>query len=295
MIQRISRSQLGPLVLCVLGTLASVIAGPRVDEALTRGVQRFERQQYREAKEVFKQIVAANATDAAGLYYLGRTYFALCDYDQAITHLQRAADLERSRSDYHFWLGRAYGEKARRSSVIKQAGLAKKVKGAFEEAVALDPNNAEARTALGNFYAQAPGFMGGGIDKATEQARALTALDPLKGELLRARILEEQKKAGDAEATYRKLEDHYGNSAGASDLYGAYGSFLLRQGRPGDAIEKLRNRVARGPGDASAHLDLAAAYAAAGRPREAVDEYQKAAEIGPMCKPEKMRNASEER
>ncbi len=293
MIQRISRLQLGPLVLCVLGTVASVVAGPRVDEALTRGVQLFERQQYREAEEVFRQIVAANATDAAGPYYLGRIHFALCDYDQALTHLERATALERSRSDYYFWLGRTYGEKARRSSVIKQAGLAKKVKRAFAEAVALDPGNAEARAALGNFYAQAPGFMGGGMDQATEQARALTALDPLKGELLRARILEEQKP-GDAEATYRKLESNYGNSPGAADFYGAYGRFLLRQGRPGDAIEKLRNRVARGPGDASAHLDLAAAYAAAGRPREAVHEYQKAAEISPMCKPAKMRSTSEE-
>ncbi len=273
----------------MLGAFVFGVLVSKADDSVTKGIDLFKHRQYREAKEVLEQVVAANGSNAAGQYYLGRTYFMLCAYDPAITHLQHAVDLESYQSYYHYWLGRAYGEKTKRSGLLKQAGLAKKVRTAFEQAVALDPNNVAARTALGNFYAQAPRFMGGGIDKASEQAAALTALDALQGGLLEARILEEQKKPDDAEALYKKLEDRYGNSPGASDLYGQYGKFLLRQGRAGDAIGKLQKQVELEPSDISAYFDLAAAYEAVGRSQEAAAEYQKAAQINSACKPPKKR------
>jgi tetratricopeptide (TPR) repeat protein len=275
----------------MLGTLVFGVFASKVDDSMTKGIELFKHQQYQEAEKALEQVVAANESNAAGQYYLGRTYFMLCDYDQAITHLQQAVDLDGHQSSYDYWLGRAYGEKTKRSGLLKQAGLAKKVRTAFERAVALNPNNVAARTALGNFYAQAPGFMGGGIDKASEQAAALTVLDPLQGELLRARILEEQKKPDDAEVLYKKLEERYGASPSASDLYGQYGKFLVRQGHPGDAIAKLKKQLELEPGDVSAHFDLAVAYEAAGQSQKAAAEYQKAAQINPGsgCRPPKKR------
>lgn len=268
----------------VLGGFAS-----KADDTMIKGIELFQQQQYHEAEKALRQVVTANESNAVAQYYLGRTYFMLCDYDQAIMHLQRAVELESHQSDYHYWLGRAYGEKAKRSGLLKQAGLAKKVRTAFEQAVMLNPNSVAARAALGNFYAQAPKFMGGGIDKATEQALALTTLDPLQGGLLQARIFEEQKKPDDAEALYKKLENHYGNSPAALNLYGQYGKFLLRQGRTDDAIGKLQKQVQLEPSDLYAYFDLAAAYEAAGRSQEAAVEYQKAAQINPACKPPKKR------
>ncbi len=274
-------------MLLTIALFASAPGGPRAEGSVTRAIQLFEQKQYAEAQGVLKQAVAANAADSAAQYYLGRTYFMLCDYDQAITHLERAVDLGKNESDYYFWLGRAYGEKAQRSGVLKQAGLAKKIRAAFEQAVALDASHVEARIGLGNFYAQAPGFMGGGLDKATQQAEALVALDPLKGELLGARILEEQSKSDQAETMYEKLEKRYGNSARAFDLYGEYGKFLLRQARIDEAIGKLEKQVALEPGSISAHFNLAAAYKAAGRSQDAANEYSEAATINPRCEPPK--------
>ena len=276
----------------VLLMLTSFVFGVLVssaDDSVSKGIELFQHRQYQQAEKVLRHVVAANESNATGQYYLGRTYFMLCDYDQAITHLQRAVDLDSHQSRYDYWLGRAYGEKTKRSGLLKQAGLAKKVRTAFEQAVMLDPNNVAARAALGNFYAQAPGFMGGGIDKATEQAAALTALDPLQGELLKARILEEQKKPNDAEALYKKLEKRYGYSPGVSDLYGQYGKFLLRQGRADEAIAKLQAQLELEPSDISVFFDLAVAYEATGRSQEAAAEYQKAAQIIPTCKPPKKR------
>jgi tetratricopeptide (TPR) repeat protein len=281
--------RISSLALLVFGLLVLAIFVSRADDSMTKGTELFHQQQYREAEKVLKQVVAANESNAAGQYYLGRTDFMLCDYDQAITHLQRAVDLENRQSDYYYWLGRAYGEKTKRSGLLKQAGLAKKVRTAFEQAVMLDPNNVAVRAALGNFYAQAPKLMGGGIDKATEQAMALAKLDALQGELLKARILEEQKNSDAAEALYKRLEERYDNSPGASDIYRQYGGFLLRRDRPRDAIGKLQKQVELEPNDPSAYFDLAAAYEATGRSQKATVEYQKAAQINPACKPPKKR------
>lgn len=271
----------------LLGVFALGSFVSNADDSLSKGVQLFEHRQYADARKILQQVVTTNESNAAGQYYLGRAYFMLCDYDQAIAHLQHAVDLDSHQSSYDYWLGRAYGEKTRRSGLLKQAGLAKRVRGAFERAVMLDPNNVAARAALGNFYAQAPGFMGGGIDKASEQAAALTALDPLQGELLQARILEEQKRSDAAEAVYKKLENRYGTSPDVFDLYGQYGKFLLRRGRPNEAIGKLQKQVELEPQDVFSYFDLAGAYQAAGRSQETTVEYQKAAQISPACKPPK--------
>lgn len=281
------RRRINVLALLILGALAWPPPVSQADDALVKGIQLFERGQYREAETAFRQILAANESDATAHYFMGRVELTLCDYDQAIASLQRAVDLDSNRSEYHFWLGRAYGEKAQRVGLIKQAGLAKKIRHAFERAVALDPSSVEARLGLGNFYAQAPRFMGGGIDKATEQATALAALDRFEAELLRARIVEEQKGPEDAGPLYRKLEEAYGNTARAFELYGQYGKYLLRHGRADEAIENLKRVTALVPDNVSARFALAAAYETVGRSREAAEEYREAARIRPECKPPK--------
>src|SRR6202012_1134922 len=86
--------------------------------------------------------------------------------------------LDDNNSNNHLWYGRALGEKADRSSFVKAYGLAKRVKAEFETAVALDPNNAEALSDLGEYYTEAPAIVGGGKDKAAAVASKLDDVDP---------------------------------------------------------------------------------------------------------------------
>jgi tetratricopeptide (TPR) repeat protein len=81
--------------------------------------------------------------------------------------------------------------------------LAKKVRTSFERAVELAPNDWEARTVLGEFYVEAPGIVGGGKDKAREQANALMPLKPGMAYWLLGRIAEKNKDMVDAERQYR--------------------------------------------------------------------------------------------
>lgn len=147
--------------------------------------------------------LAASPGDAAAQNLLCRAYFMIEDWDSGIPHCERATQLDPQSSIYFNWLGRVYGEKADRSSFLSAASLARKVRAAFERAVELDPKNWEARVDLGEYYAEAPGIVGGGKDKAREQANALMAIKPPMAYWLLARIDEKNKDRTAAEHNYR--------------------------------------------------------------------------------------------
>ncbi len=141
--------------------------------------------------------------DSESYNLLCRVYFALSDWDRGISACEKAVGLDPANARYHLWLGRIYGEKADHSHFLTAAGLAKKVRAEFETAVRLNPNSAEARTDLAEFYLEAPGIMGGGRDKAEAQAQQLAGMDPIKAGWVKGRLAEKNKDLVSAENEYR--------------------------------------------------------------------------------------------
>lgn len=156
-----------------------------------------------DAVRVLQQQVSLHPADAESFNLLCRAYFMADDWDPALEACQRAASLAPQSSMYQLWLGRVYGEKADHSSIFSAPGLAKQARTAFERAVQLDPGNWEARADLGEFYAEAPGIIGGGKDKSRAQADALMAINPAMAHWVLARIAEKDKQADVAEREYR--------------------------------------------------------------------------------------------
>lgn len=156
-----------------------------------------------------------SATDAESYNLLCRAYFMIAEWDRGIAACERARNLDPQKSLYSLWLGRVYGEKADRARFISAAGLAKKVRTSFERAVELDPRSWEARTDLAEFYAEAPGMVGGGKDKAREQAKILMTLNPAMAHWVLARVAEKDKDPAAAEREYRAAitESHSGARA----------------------------------------------------------------------------------
>lgn len=137
-------------------------------------------------------------------YLLGRAFLSTRQWDRAITELESATSITPQSSLFRLWLGRAYGEKASNVSFLSAVGWAKKTRQAFERAVELDPNNLDARSDLTEFYTEAPGFLGGGTDKASAQIEKIAAADPARAHVFRARLAEKDKKYAEAEQEFRK-------------------------------------------------------------------------------------------
>ena len=97
---------------------------------------------------------------------IGKNYFMLGDFKKAAESFEKAVALNPLNSDNMLWLGRAYGRRADKGSKILAGRYASKARQYFEKAVALDPHNHEALNDLFDYYLNAPGFFGGGVDPA---------------------------------------------------------------------------------------------------------------------------------
>jgi len=189
---------LAPSFLAAELSPAKLLAAGRVDDAIV----------------TLQVRINASPNDAESQNLLCRAYLALANWDASIAACQKAVALAPGNSQYHLWLGRAYGEKADHSSFFSATGLARKVRSEFETAVRLDPNNVEARADLADFYVQAPGIIGGGKDKAANQAQELATLDPAQAHLVRAQIAEKNADLGYAESELRAAIEASGGKAG---------------------------------------------------------------------------------
>jgi tetratricopeptide (TPR) repeat protein len=189
--------------------------------------------------------LSASPNDALAHNLLCRAYFSLGQWDRGVGDCEKAVTLAPDNSQFHLWLGRIYGEKADKASFMAAAGLARRVAREFEAAVHLNPRNVDARTDLAEFYLEAPGIVGGGRDKAEQQASQLQSLDPAKAHWVNARILEKKKEFPQAENEYRAAIDA---SHGAASAWLNLGLFYKHRER-WDDMEQALSHVRSAPAD----------------------------------------------
>ena len=177
-------------------------------------------------------------TDAESSNLLCRAYYALEDWERAESSCKKAVALDPDNSRFHLWLGRVYGERADRANVLAAVNLAEKARGEFEHAVQLNPNDVDARLDLAEFYVLAPRVLGGGEQKAREQAQSIAAVNPGREHWIYARIAEQKKDFATAEREYHQYIDL---SKGDAQAWLNLAFFLRRQLR----IEEMEQAVVK--------------------------------------------------
>ena len=130
---------------------------------------------------------------------IGQNQYARGEYKKATDSLEKAVAADPENSEYELWLGRAFGRRAETSSPFTAAPNANKARQHFEKSVQLSPRNMEALSDLFEYYLEAPGFMGGGLDKARALADRMAAVDEVEGHWAQARIAERRKEFETAE------------------------------------------------------------------------------------------------
>ncbi len=153
--------------------------------------------------QTLDQLLAQDPQNAEAHNLRCRIYMQEQRWGDAIKSCQMAVKLAPDDSNYHLWLARALGEKADRVSFITAFKMAKQIHQEFETAARLDPHSASALSDLAEFYVDAPGIVGGGIDKAERVAQQLDAFAPDRAHYIRARIAENQKDYARAEEEYK--------------------------------------------------------------------------------------------
>ncbi len=182
-----------------------------------------------------------------------RVWLIVGKTDTAVSECQKAESQQPDNALNHLWLGRALGDKADRASFLSAYSLAKRVRSEFEEAVRLDPKNAEALASLGEFDCNAPGVVGGGVDKAENVAAQLDKVDPPRAHELRAQIAEQRK---DYDAAQRELHEAIKVGPHPAYQWMALASFFRRREQWTDMVAAVRSGAGAAQRDKHAAVAL---------------------------------------
>jgi len=210
-----------PLILAVFWAGLGGVA----ENGLERASQLYQRTEYQAALEILRQMPAE---DYPATLLRGKCLYGLERYREATEALEAAVRLSPLSSEAHLWLGRAYGRRAETSSFVTAPGLASRARQHFERSVQLDPNNKEAVGDLFEYYLEAPGFLGGGRDKARTLAEKYRDADPAEYHYRLAQLALKKNDIRSAEEHLRKAYELEPDKAGRIlDL----AAFLAKQGK----------------------------------------------------------------
>lgn len=164
----------------------------------------YQRTQYAQS---LKLLLPAANKDAETLLLIGQNYYMLGEYKKATDALDKALALGNPSVQLYLWLGRAYGRRAETSSPLTAPGHASHARKMFEKAVEMDITNRDAVGDLFDYYMGAPGFLGGGLNKAEELIRKVWPVDQAEAHYLQAQVEEKRKQYDEAELQLRRAAD----------------------------------------------------------------------------------------
>ncbi|HXM46147.1 MAG TPA: tetratricopeptide repeat protein [Bryobacteraceae bacterium] len=217
---------IGPRTHLCAGALLAVL--PLLAASVADLDQARKRYQLTDYDASLKILDAIQSKDAPVFELIGRNYYMQGEYKKATEILEKAVAAEPAKSEYELWLGRAYGRRAETASPFTAPANAKKAREHFEKAVQLDPRNLDALSDLFEYYLEAPGFLGGGLDKAVGVSDRISAIDPAEGQWAEARLAEKKKEFGAAEEHLQRAAEMAPHEAKRLiDL----ARFLAKQGR----------------------------------------------------------------
>jgi tetratricopeptide (TPR) repeat protein len=219
-------------------SVVSVLAG---QTALADAQHDYNAGRYNRVVDALNGAITKSPNDASLQFLLGQSFYQLGEFPRAITGLERAVQLAPKNSEYHDWLGKAYGRKAEGSLFFSAMGWARKTHREFEAAVELDSLNFEAQRDLIRYEMSAPGVVGGGDDKALKHIDALEKIDALQGQLARGEFFAAKKRIPEADAVFAKILESNSDKAGVYFEVSDYYRDHVNAEKLGQAVDKAEH------------------------------------------------------
>ena len=162
-------------------------------------------------------------------YLEGRVAIREKRIGDAINAFDRAVKLDDRRSEYYLWLGHAHTRDIAKANFMRQGLIARRIRSAYDKAVELDSSSVPAAESRFEFYMNAPGIAGGGMDRARAEAARLKRLHAQRGDIAFGRIEEHEKQLAPAEKLYRGVIQEYEEGRAPADS-SAWAMALYRLG-----------------------------------------------------------------
>jgi tetratricopeptide (TPR) repeat protein len=184
----------------------------------------------------------------------------------------------RKAAGFH-WLGRVCGVQAREFGPPRGVGPAWRAKKALEKAVALDPDNLEARLDLATYYREAPGIVGGSKRAALAQLEEVTRRNRYLGAIVFGDLAMTEKRYDEAE---RQLNSARQQQPEKAEAYYRLGLLHQRTGQFDQAFADFEKVLTLDPEDRRALFQIGKTTDISGRQ---LDRGQRALEAYLQCRP----------
>jgi tetratricopeptide (TPR) repeat protein len=196
---------------------------------------------------------ASDTSAARAAFALGKRAVQAHHVEESVTQMERAVALDPGNWEYHMWLGHAYVRQIGTVNFMRKAFVGRRMGSEYNRAVELAPENVDAAEARLEFFLEAPGMVGGGLDKAQAEARRIAGLNPYRGGFAQARISEHEKQYPKTDSAYRALILAYPDS---SAPVASLATMYQTTGRYADAFAIVDARLTRCPDDTSSIYQL---------------------------------------
>ncbi|HWZ51391.1 MAG TPA: tetratricopeptide repeat protein [Granulicella sp.] len=253
-LRRCSRLCLFPLLLVQMSPAAALADTAGANAAIQAG-------RADDAVHLLQTALSSEPRNPKAHQLLCRAYYEQELVDAAVHECETAVAIAPNDSSNQLWMAKAYGQQASRVNLIAAFALARRVRAAFEQAARLDPNNLEAIVDLGHFYVDAPGVVGGGLDKAQALHDRLQALSGANAHTLLAMIADKKGDTATAEAEFQ----HAIEAANTPEAYIDLGNFYQLHQRYAEAEAALQSAIRQDRAHDQSLVDAASILTAAHR------------------------------
>jgi Flp pilus assembly protein TadD len=213
--------------LCAASTLPA--ASPELDQA-------FKFYNHTDYEQSLKILRAIPHKDAAVYALIGRNLFMTGEYKKATDELEKSVAAEPRNAEFLLWLARSFGRRAEAGNPFTAPGYASHARQLLERSVQINPHDIEAVNDLFEYYLEAPGLLGGGVEKAEGLVKQISRINAAEGHWTLAKVAEHRKQYAVAEAEFRKAQEMEPKEAGRLvDL----ARFLTVHGRIPEADQHL--------------------------------------------------------
>ncbi len=218
-----------------------------------------------EAITHYQKALEINADNAEAHNNLGTALFEKGKVDEAIVHYQETLKIKPSYAEAHLNLGSALQLKGKMDEAITH----------YREALEINPDYAEAHNNLGNVLRQT-----GRVDEAITHFQRALGINPDDVKALNnlGTALQQKGRVDEAITQYQEALKIKPDSVEALNNLG---SALRQKGRVDEAITQYQNALQINPGYVDALNNLGSALRQKGRVDEAISHYQEALKIKP--------------
>jgi Flp pilus assembly protein TadD len=242
------------LRICVLSLLISSFVSAATPE-WTRAHNLYQQTEYKQSLAVLEK--QQTPKDAATLQLMGQNLFMLGEYRRATEVLEKAVALDPNNPKLAHWLGRTYGRRAETANPFLAPGFASKTGQMFEKAVELDPTDKDALGDLLDFYLEAPGFLGGGVQKAEQLAQMILRQDQAEGHYAQGIVADRKKEFDTAEQQFRRAAELAPRQVGRVLVLARY---LANHGRVKESDALFEQAARMAPNSPRVMFDRASVY-----------------------------------